>query len=539
MKKLLLFSILLFPALFLHAQVTRFSKTFDIWNEGAMNNFQQTADGGYILSTDAMPEQDTAVIQLGYGYLVKMDALGNTQWIKKYRKTNYFIKATDGNSVFQTKDGGYIIGTVLYTSSSNTNNVSGNNSIYLIKTDASGNFSWSKTYPGIGNSTCFCIKQTVDFGYIVCGTTTDTVTNTTKSYLLKTDIAGNVQWGKTYEEISAGQNGNAYCVNQTSDGGYVVTGTSFSGTFLMKTDGNGNIVWNHNMGMAGTDILYCANQTYDGGYVACGYGATGSHWGTTLLKLDGNGNSQWEKEYDLANSTTSSDEGFSVCEVPGGYAVLYSVSDGYNGLMKTDISGNVQWSRVERNINTYSPSGIQKTTDGGYAFSSATDGTASAFGGCIVVKTDSMGLTNCTDSIQPLSDTVYAPIFQQGFIVTSVAPSYTVNTVFINPLISDSLLCPTQNQDGIPNFSNENSVSVFPNPTSGNISIQMNSVHGNKISIAVFDVLGQSVMEKENDNVSGIFQQTLDLSAMSDGIYFVAIKVDDKIISTKKIVKGN
>ncbi len=536
MKKLLfLFTSFLF-AFLLQAQVTRFDKVYNIWNEYAMNNFQQTADGGYILNTDSPPEQDS-VTDFAKGCLIKMDAQGNTQWIRRYAKTNYAIKSSDGNSVFQTKDGGYIIGTVLYTSWNPLNFTGNNTAIYLIKTDASGNFVWSKTYPGIGSSMCYCVKQTDDFGYIVCGATMDTITYLTKTYLLKTDISGNVQWGKTYEESASGQSGNAFCVNQTSDGGYVVTGQSYSGTFIMKTDGNGNILWNNNMGIAGADILYCAKQTSDGGYIATGYGAASSHNGTILLKLNGSGNIQWQKEYNVTNTSTSSyDEGYSVEEEPGGYTVLDLKDDTYNGLMKTDASGNVQWATTYLTNSSYSPSSLERTTDGGYAFTSIYYEFNS---GVDIVKTDSLGTTACSSTPQTIIDTVYSPVTHPGFIAANAASSYVINTVFTGATVGDSLLCPTNVDNGIVNFPNENSVSIFPNPTSGNISVQMNALSGNKISIDVFDVLGQNVMEKENDNASGIFQQMLDLSAMSDGIYFVAIKVDDKIISTKKIVKGN
>ena len=541
-KKILLFSISFLTFVCAHTQVTTFAKAFDIWNEGAMNNFQQTSDGGYILSSDAMPEQDTAASQLGYGYLIKMDPSGNTQWEKKYRKTNDFIKSEDGDCVFQTKDGGYIIGTDWYTI---TNSIYGqNSSIYLIKTDGSGNFLWSKTYPGIGTSSTNCIKQTADFGYIVCGSTTDTINDLTKTYLLKTDIAGNVQWGKTYEESASGQSGDAYCVNQTSDGGYVVCGESFSGAFIMKTDGSGNIVWNNNLGVSGSDILYSAQQTSDGGYIACGCGAPSSssfQLGTTLLKFDGNGNSIWQKGYNSSPNNSIGWGAFSVLEVPGGYTVLNEVvalSISQSGLMKTDASGNVLWANFFLKYSAMS-SALAKTTDGGYAFTSRYWANNFTSGGSLAVKTDSLGWTSCNDSILTIIDCVYSPVINPGFVVASVAPSYTINTVFYNVSVYDSTLCPNINEDAIATFSSENSISIFPNPTSGIVSVQLNSASGVKIQLDVFDVLGEKVYSSFENSPLNNSPMTIDLSSLSDGIYFVQVKTDGKIIATKKIVKEN
>jgi hypothetical protein len=63
-------------------------------------------------------------------------------------------------------------------------------------------------------------------------------------FLVKTDASGDVQWAKTYGGTNLDR---AYSVQQTSDGGYIVAGvtTSFGAgnwdALLIKTDANGNI----------------------------------------------------------------------------------------------------------------------------------------------------------------------------------------------------------------------------------------------------------------------------------------------------------
>jgi hypothetical protein len=110
--------------------------------------------------------------------------------------------------------------------------------IFLIKTDASGNLQWAKTYGGTSSDGAYSVQQTSDGGYIVAGWTSGDI------FLIKTDANGNLQWAKTY----GGTSGDvAFSVQQTSDDGYIVAGLTLSfgagwdDIFLIKTDANGNI----------------------------------------------------------------------------------------------------------------------------------------------------------------------------------------------------------------------------------------------------------------------------------------------------------
>ena len=127
------------------------------------------------------------------------------------------------HAVQQTTDGGYVIagGTV---ADMNINDMD----YYLIKTDSVGDTLWTKTYGGSGWDEARAIQQTSDGGYIIVGTT----------FLIKTDSEGNEEW--------INENINGQSVQQTTDGGYIITGyTSSYGNggrdvWLIKTDQYGN-----------------------------------------------------------------------------------------------------------------------------------------------------------------------------------------------------------------------------------------------------------------------------------------------------------
>jgi hypothetical protein len=102
---------------------------------------------------------------------------------------------------------------------------------------------FAKTYGGTGWDNAFSIQQTSDGGYIVAGRKYSFGAGG-DIFLIKTDANGNIIWAKTY----GGTDGDgAFSVQQTSDGGYIVAGLTdsfgagYSDVFLVKTDANGNI----------------------------------------------------------------------------------------------------------------------------------------------------------------------------------------------------------------------------------------------------------------------------------------------------------
>jgi hypothetical protein len=120
----------------------------------------------------------------------------------------------------------------------------GGGDIFLIKTDVDGNIQWSKTYGGTDYDRASSVQQTSDGGYIVAGYTRSFGAGDWDIFLMKTDASGNIIWAKTYRGTNSDW---AYSVQQTSDGGYILAGLTRSfgagdwDIFLIKTDANGEI----------------------------------------------------------------------------------------------------------------------------------------------------------------------------------------------------------------------------------------------------------------------------------------------------------
>jgi hypothetical protein len=201
-----------------------------------------------------------------------------------------------GYSVQQISDGGYVIAGYTYTWPTY--------SIYLIKTNSSGSPKWTKTYGGtLQQWYGYYVQQTSDGGYIITGAVYY-VSSGNDFCLVKTDSNGKEQWRKTY----GGGSDVGNCVQQTLDGGYIVAGYTNSygaggrDVYLVKTNSSGVMQWNCTYGGASDDAGYSVQQTVDGGYIVAGYtrsfGAGGQD--VYLVKTDSKGNMQWNKAYGSA-----------------------------------------------------------------------------------------------------------------------------------------------------------------------------------------------------------------------------------------------
>lgn len=148
---------------------------------------------------------------------------------------------------------------------------------WLIKTDASGNHLWNKKYGGASTDRAYEFVQTADGGYVLAGYTSSFGAGGGDFWLIKTDASGNPQWNKTY---GGEYDDSPFTLVQTADGGYALAGLTYSfgaggsDIWLVKTDANGDAQWNQTYGGTGEDYAGSVVQMSDGCYALAG--STGS-----------------------------------------------------------------------------------------------------------------------------------------------------------------------------------------------------------------------------------------------------------------------
>jgi hypothetical protein len=312
-------------------------------------------------------------------------------------------KNDNGYSVQETSDGGYII------AGSTESYGAGEEDVWLIKTNSSGHEMWNKTFGGTEYDYGYAVRETTDGGYVVTGSKWSY--DEGGAWLIKTDPAGNEMWNKIFGRKYC--EGRGYAVQETSDGGYVITGsTKLNNTefivnvWLIKTDSYGNEMWNKTFGGAWNielhDIGYSVQETRDGGYIIAGetgsYGAGISRDGygnrnVWLIKTNSSGYEMWNKTF----GGTSGDRGFSVQETSDGGYVIAGETGSYGAggidvwLIKTNSSGHEMWNKTFGGTEYDYGYAVRETTDGGYVVTGYTNSYGAGGIDVWLIKTNSSG----------------------------------------------------------------------------------------------------------------------------------------------------
>lgn len=221
------------------------------------SSLQQTADGGYILAGMNLRSST---------YLMKVDSAGTRQWCwtlkESYRATwPAFVP------VAVAADGGYV-----------TAGLNDSFGLTLWKVNDSGKTAWRRSYADEYVSDGYSIVRTKpDEGFVIMGHAggPDSAT-ANRIYLLKVDTAGNKQWCRYFDSRRDWRRCSS--VWQTSDGGFVITGVVGTvkkevfrqDAFVLRTDKRGSETWYATLSPSTEDDGECIQQTSDGGYVVCG-----------------------------------------------------------------------------------------------------------------------------------------------------------------------------------------------------------------------------------------------------------------------------
>jgi Tol biopolymer transport system component len=297
------------------------------------------ADGGFVILAETE--------SYGAGgrdiYVLKVDEAGNEIWSQRMGGP----ERERAGDIQPVADGGYVV--VGSTSSYG----SGTQDLFLIRLDAEGQELWSQAYGGEFIEEGHAVHQTLDGGFLVLGE----VLHGEGAYgyqdpdifLLRTDAAGEETWSQVWEE-PGGQGG--FSLLPTSDGDYVIAGILIpdgrpeqGDVLLLKIDSQGNLLWDRSI-VDASMIDYAADiiETAGGNYVLTGMTARGRGGGILLLETAPDGTVLWKRNLVEASGARA---GLEVLQVSGGGYVIAGVASGPGRtfdaiLIKTDAEGNTE-----------------------------------------------------------------------------------------------------------------------------------------------------------------------------------------------------
>jgi hypothetical protein len=366
-----------------------------------VGSIRQTSDGGYIIAGETSSSDYDISSNNGMHdfWLIKIDGNSTLSWEKTFGGT----QMEKAHSVEQTFDGGYIIAGESSSSDGDVTTNNGDRDFWIVKVNSTGNLIWQKSFGGSDWESAQSVQQTQDGGFIVAGESLSSDGDVTGNHgdmdcwVLKLDTAGNLIW---QQSLGGNDWDSAESIQQTTDGGYIIAGSSESSDgdvtlnqgekdyWIVKLDANGLIEWEQSYGGTEWDTSHSIQQTTDGGYIIAGesksddghvenvasnhekHGGNRDFW---VVKIDSIGTIEWEKLYggtdwDAAHSAQQTAD--------GGYIVLgYSNSDDddvtvNNGnwdywIIKLNSTGDLVW---EKSLGgSFHDIGVtmQVTNDGG------------------------------------------------------------------------------------------------------------------------------------------------------------------------------
>jgi len=476
--------------------------------------------------------------------------LPDTAWIYVYGGANHdFAK-----QIISTSDSGYLV--IGSTSSFGV----ANSDMYIIKTDRNCNRQWSHIYGSAAIEWGYAARETSDGGFILCGFTNQNLSTGYDIYLLKIDAAGAISWSKTI--------GNAdwdfgYGIERSADSGFIIIGKTYSPSnggsdvLIVKTDSLGNLAWEKNYGGAGDESANTIYKTKQGDYLVLGetnsYGAGDKDF--YLLKINENGDTLWTKTY----GTPAFDAGYSIDTTAAGNYFLFGTSEGNPlrpgkefYLMEMTPAGDTLYTIFDGGAGDEEGRYILQLPDGDHIFGGMTNSGGLGGKALYMIGFHSNGsfiggaYWGGTDDEEGYS----VALGKDGQIVfagTTTSDSFgnedvylvRIDTILPSPLnyplsmhyYNDSLVSVNDISPG-----QENKFRVSPNPFHESATIGMENnknLNFKNCMIAISDIAGRTIKTISPNRFPFVFENK---GVLKPGVYIISYYIDNVFSSSGKLI---
>jgi hypothetical protein len=356
-------------------------------------------------------------------------------------------------------------------------------------------------------------------------------------FAFKVDSTLSPAWAKVFN-----RKGGVQFIKELA-GGDLLAGFTMdtAGAVVARLDANGNFLWCRSYMRPGGMIHDCLIES-DSSFIITGFTdstaannifiplPTDFHPELFMMKLNGTGDVQWCKGYDSAPYLWYTRQWSRIERTTdGNYVVLATMGlPGFNWyhrpcLMKTDPNGDTLWTRAYGATDyNYYGRGLLVHSDGGCVVSGYVQGDlpdANSGLPCLM-KMDSLGHLACYEQYIPIQVFDLFPT-DSSFTLTSVDGA-TMQVASV----TDTILPPIVVYDGctfatgLPPaalYRLQSKVKVYPNPTTGRITVQFTDPLTAESYYSVYDTMGRLLYQRPLPQ--GQQTEEVDLSRFGQGTY--------------------
>ena len=453
---------------------------------------------------------------------------------------------------------------------------------------AHSQITFERNYDTLGFYYANCVKQTLDGGYVFCGSSYNSAT-ANDAEIVKTDEYGNVIWAKRYGGPAID---GAITIEVTADSNYFVFGikdqvsATQSDIWILKLDQNGDTIFTKNIDLGpGSNYVKGSTKTFDGGFALTGYtDSRGQGYNdVSLIKLNSFGDTSWIKTYGGSQNdngysiSQNQDSGYIITGVTGSFNV--QIGDFYT--IRTDVNGDTLWTRTFGFTNADFAVSAKETSDGGFVVAGTSWDTIAGNYDIYLIKYDSWGnllwdkrlkqnyensasgLEVLQDGRMAISGTIWDGIGYNAYLILTNDVGDTLWTKeYGKPYHSEQIYSLSLTTDGgyilsgstdtitqvgylvkvdslgsllntVPSVTQNFSYILYPNPTAGSIHLDYNSENNSKIfSFRIYDALGNLVKVGQLKDQ----QNEIDLFGITPGMYFISLFTNEKSLQTLKFI---
>ena len=451
-----------------------------------------------------------------------------------------------GEGIVQLNDSSYAV-----TGSSSSFFGSGSEA-FLMKIDSAGNYLWSNHYGGPETDVGRRVLYKENVGFYIAGYTNSYGNGGYDFYLVKTDESGNLEWEKSYGYSGWERVHDAVLM---ADGGILMVGetnstmNSNTDMYIVRTDQNGDTLWTKQLGTDYDDLLTSIHPLDDSTYYLAGsmYVADSSKIKGCVMKIHENGTINWTKTYGYLGNTYINDIHVANSEIVGvGFTDKSSDTLLYEFYFRLDLDGNVVRERYSGSsgerialavvpFETPNKYYIAYSLDDVWSHAGSNDIAIARFSDTLyheqTVATIAHFEPDFLNQLIPTSDggaiavggTNSVELGYHHVCVVKIGPNeaypYCLAPHLINQLVS------------VDETIEALGIEIFPNPASDHVTIQ--SEIGAELEVEFINTFGQVVLGE----VLTASANSIDVSSLSQGIYFVKVLVDGKLAVEKIVIE--